>query len=311
MACPQPKHHTRVSNELLEALTRFQIPSVHALRVVLWVARKTYGWQKKFTEVPSLTDLSDELKMSRSTLHLAIQVLLDGRVLSRDKDGKLSIQKDYELWIVHSNGQEREESSIGPSKSSIPVDKKSIGLTTYKEKEKKEKKEKQIAPTAALQTGLDSKKPLTGIQKVIRGFKEAKGIDADDAGWDTLHFKRFTRPAKDLLKIFGGNAEAAILYTLKKGEELDSKNLLSWGLEAVSRAAATDPNVLNFMGGGDGSEHKPVVSDSLDGPRSTGRFASSRSLAGDALRAIESSGVRPEETRFLGSDDDDFSGDQD
>jgi len=160
-----------------------------------------------------------------------------------------------------------------------------------------------LAPAA--QSKVEVQKPLTGIQKVMRAFKEAKGIDADDAEWDTLHFKRFARPAADLLKIFKNDANAAILYVLKKGGELDEKQMLSWGLEAVSRAAATDANVITFMGEKNGRESKPVVANLDDGPRSNRRLASSGSLAGDALRGLEHAAIHPEGPSDMGGLDDD------
>lgn len=172
----------------------------------------------------------------------------------------------------------------------------------------KSKPNSNLAPLAQ-EVKVEIQKPLTGIQKVMRAFKEAKGIDADDADWDTLHFKRFARPAADLLKIFKNDADAAILYVLKKGGDLDDKQMSSWGLEAVSRAAATDAQVITFNGEKNGRENKPVVANLDDGPRSTRRLASSGSLVGDALRGLEHAAVHPEGPSDLGGPDDDWSGD--
>lgn len=164
-----------------------------------------------------------------------------------------------------------------------------------------------IAPSA--QSAGQIQKPLTGIQKVMRAFKEAKGIDADDAEWDAMHFKRFARPAADLLKIFKGDAEAAILYVLKKGGDLDDKQMSSWGLEAVSRAAATDAQVIAFNGEKNGRQNLPMGANLADGPRSVGRIASSGSLVGDALRGLEHAAVHPEGPSDMGGVGDDWSGD--
>ncbi|MDE2107006.1 MAG: hypothetical protein KGL39_57900, partial [Patescibacteria group bacterium] len=155
-----------------------------------------------------------------------------------------------------------------------------------------------------------NKKPktYTAIQKVIRGFKEAKGIDCDDAAWDKLHFKRFARAAQDLLKVFNGNADAAIVYTLKRGQELDEKQLSGWGLEAVSRAAATDPKVLDLINGGEyGPKDSALDADSVDGPRRLNGVTRAGEIVGDALAGIkrveissreESDVAEPPEDRF-------------
>ena len=61
------------------------------------------------------------------------------------------------------------------------------------------------------------KKELTPLQKVIRGFKEAKGVDSENKDWDRKFFSRYTRPAQDLLVAFDGDANKAIVYILTKG----------------------------------------------------------------------------------------------
>lgn len=161
-------------------------------------------------------------------------------------------------------------------------------------------KERKGMDIAATTPPLEKVKPLTGVQKVMRAFKEAKEIDADDAHWDSINFKRFLRAATDVLNIFGGEADAAIMYVLVKGQELDDRKLTDWGLEAIARAAATDGRVQDFINRGiHGPENIEMGTDRLDGPRRGGGTTSSRSLAGDALRAIESNGVRAQKSIAL------------
>lgn len=142
-------------------------------------------------------------------------------------------------------------------------------------------------------------KQLTGVQKVMRAFKEAKGIDANDAAWDKINFARFARSAADVLKIFSDDANAAIVYILAKGQELDDKKMTSWGLEAIARAAATDPRALNPKGEENESEHREVVANRLDGPRGPGGTSSARDIARDTLRAIGENVIRREESVSL------------
>jgi hypothetical protein len=107
-------------------------------------------------------------------------------------------------------------------------------------------------------------KTFTPDQQIVRAFKEAKDINADDADWDKLHYKRFARAAADLRKIFAGRTNDAIAYVLAKGQELDDRGLLGWGLEAIARAAATDPRALG--GEPSGPEDGAVATNRLAGP---------------------------------------------
>jgi hypothetical protein len=138
------------------------------------------------------------------------------------------------------------------------------------------------------------KKPRTGVQGIMRAFKDAKGIDMDNAEWDKLNFKRFARSAADILKVFGGNADAAILYVLKKGQELDDKELKSWGLEAIARAAATDGRVLDFQRGEEnGPENFTLDADRVYGPRRLGGVTRAGEIAGDALAGLREQAALP------------------
>jgi len=83
-------------------------------------------------------------------------------------------------------------------------------------------------------------KPLTPIQKVIRAYKQAIGVDAEDKDWDRKFFSRHTRPATDLLKAFDGDADKAMIYLIAKGMEWNESGLAGWGLEGIIKSAARD-----------------------------------------------------------------------
>lgn len=162
------------------------------------------------------------------------------------------------------------------------------------EGDKKEKEKKKQISAATPKPAVSKPKDLTSLQKVVRGFKEAKGVDSNDADWDRKFFARFTRPAKELLDAFNGDAEAAIAYTLTKSVEWE--HLPDWGLEAVVKAAGRE---YNRIGGASGSEHIAVDANSLDGPGRSRRLTSAREVAGDTLRRIEQSKVHAEGPREL------------
>lgn len=46
------------------------------------------------------------------------------------------------------------------------------------------------------------------LDMVIKAWKIQIGVDKDDRAWDRVYFKRFARPAKDLLILFGNWKDA-------------------------------------------------------------------------------------------------------
>jgi hypothetical protein len=71
-----------------------------------------------------------------------------------------------------------------PPASPVPVDAPRNGDGTETPK---------IAPKA---------KSLTKVQRVVLGFKAVLGVEPEDKGWDSVYFRRYSRPALDLLRLF-------------------------------------------------------------------------------------------------------------
>lgn len=133
-------------------------------------------------------------------------------------------------------------------------------------------------------------KQLTPQQIIVRYFKEAKGVDADDKEWDKRHWNgRLGKDANAVLRAFAGDAKKAGEYILVKG--LEWEHLPDWGLNGVVAAAGRDPR-LN--GGEHGRTDDEVGAARLDGQRRHRGTSSSRSIVGETVRAIEQSRVRPE-----------------
>lgn len=218
-----------------------------------------------------------------------------------DKPGKPTI-KGFSMAELEKN---LKESKVNPNprESSRTFAKNSSG----REGKGREGSGKEGNLAAVPQQAVDSipePKELTPLQMVIRGFKEAKGIDADNKDWDRKFFARQTRPAKELLVAFDGDALAAIAYILAKSVEWE--HLSDWGLEAVVKAAGRE---YNRIGGENGRKDKPVEPIGLDGSTGHRRLASSGSLVGDAMRGLEHAAISPEGNGDMGGPDDDFSGD--
>lgn len=153
-----------------------------------------------------------------------------------------------------------------------------------------------VVPTA-------TEKKLTPIQMVIRGFKEAKGVDSDDKEWDRRFYKRHIRAAQEVLTACGDNPMEAIAFILKKGEEW--KHLSDWGLEAIVKARGREH--IKIQEAKNGREYQPVGADRVLGPRRLGGVTSSGEIAGDALRSLAGPGFPDEGPRWVDGLGDNFS----
>lgn len=99
-ASPQlEKGHTRLANELLEAIIRYPFSGAQ-LRVLFTIIRITYGWKKKkhlatFSYICFLTTISD-----RHVKRVIKQLVQDNVVLKEKRQNMnvLGINKDYYAW---------------------------------------------------------------------------------------------------------------------------------------------------------------------------------------------------------------------
>lgn len=80
-------------------------------------------------------------------------------------------------------------------------------------------------------------KELNDNQKVVLGFKCMMGIDKNNKNWDLVYFPRFSKPAKELLKLFGNDYEKAWECIEDVVRKLENKNL-SWTPETIVKHAA-------------------------------------------------------------------------
>lgn len=243
--------------------------------------------------------MADQLGFKKTSVLRALAELIKNGVIKRDENGCLFLEKDYDKWLPGNELVVRQRTKSGPS-----ADLSGPSADSYKGiiKEIKEKKEKQISEGGPY---ADHKKvkELTPIQMVIRGFKEAKGIDADDKDWDRKFFARNAKVAKEVLNAFDGNALNAVFYILKKGSEWS--HLDDWGLEAIHRACGREYNKIRGLS--DGSENGTVGADGvvfdggyrLDSPQ--GETASD-----EVKRLIENALVHKEKTRNVAEHGEDF-----
>lgn len=106
MANPQVEEgNTRFANDLLEAMIRAKF-SGSEMAIILSVARKTYGWQKKSDEI-SISQFVQITGMSHRGVCKATLSLVNKKALGREQKGttyvtKYWINKDYNTWLLSS-----------------------------------------------------------------------------------------------------------------------------------------------------------------------------------------------------------------
>jgi phage replication O-like protein O len=101
MASPQRENgHTEIANELLEALSRFNMPG-RQRRIFDVVLRKTWGWNKKSDYIP-LSQFAKSTGIKSQHICDILKWLKDANVITRDSKGKTAIQKNYEKWSIPS-----------------------------------------------------------------------------------------------------------------------------------------------------------------------------------------------------------------
>jgi phage replication O-like protein O len=105
MANPQLENgHTRIANELLEALCRTNLWPYES-RVLIALIRFTYGWNKKNDWI-TLKQFSNLTGLDRRNVHRALKRLISKRIISAKRKGRRALiyglQKDWEKWVLSS-----------------------------------------------------------------------------------------------------------------------------------------------------------------------------------------------------------------
>src|SRR5438309_2796463 len=103
MASPQVENgFTRIANELFEAILIADLRK-HDLKVVLAVARETFGWSRKTASSLTGYRVAKLTGLQRSKASKTKRDLIARNILSDGPEG-LGIQKDYEKWLTVAGG---------------------------------------------------------------------------------------------------------------------------------------------------------------------------------------------------------------
>ena len=106
MADPQLQNgYTKIANELLEALCRLNI-SGNEMRILLYIIRRTYGFNRSYTELP-LSEISAAVGIRKNHVSEVLNRLSTKNIIELHsnrgiKPQTISIVKNYEKWAVES-----------------------------------------------------------------------------------------------------------------------------------------------------------------------------------------------------------------
>lgn len=93
--------HTKIANELLDAILLHDF-SKRQLKIILFIMRKTYGWNKTADDI-SRSQIIDATKISNPNITTTIQELLEMNVIIVSEGShakRYQINKYYDTWRV-------------------------------------------------------------------------------------------------------------------------------------------------------------------------------------------------------------------
>lgn len=163
MSSPQLENgYTRIANELLERLT---LPGINGseYRIVIFVLRKTYGFQKKQDRIP-LSQFQKGLEMKRANVVRTIKTLVAKRILAKDKN-TYSINKNWEQWVVAKRILGTSASSQTDTKGSSQTDNLLVAKRIHSKETLQKKKEMgNVLTDTKTGTGLKKEEELYTLE---------------------------------------------------------------------------------------------------------------------------------------------------
>lgn len=193
MASPQLEDgFTRLANELLEEFCRLEVSGA-CHRILRFIERKTYGFQKKEDAI-SFTQFEEGTGLYRNTVNESLETLISMGVIIKDKSGyinKYTINKDYEKWTSNqkrtsnqnqngSSNQKRTKTSNQKRTHKRKKEKKDIGEKISQEDSPLKVKNSDMGAwdkpsdndDGMMEIDMDSRQEIKPIGKVKRHYKE-------------------------------------------------------------------------------------------------------------------------------------------
>ena len=176
------------------------------------------------------------------------------RRMARDESKRVKCQEAGKLGVNPKlkNNEEFGTTLKGISKGDIkghskgqsnrlPTPSFAVSVSSSKELKDKETKPPEKPPADhPLNVTEPPKKPYgppkTDIQKVVSGFKAVMNVPDDDREWDAVYFRRYSRPAADLLRLCGGDV-LVVADCIDQVSAAMEKKGLSWTPETIVKHA--------------------------------------------------------------------------
>lgn len=160
--------------------------------------------------------------------------------------GNPKLQKNEEFGATlkgHSKGEPKGESNRLPTPSS------SSSFSSSKELKDTPSKPPEKPPAVPVPKLPEDHKPqepkpqrvTTPVQNVVKAFKITMKVDQNDTAWDKVYFRRYARPAKDLLDLFGNDLGWVCDCIESVAMALDKKGL-TWTPETIVKHAGDFKN---------------------------------------------------------------------
>ena len=169
---------TRIPNDVIEAMPELGNAE---LRVLLAIARKTYGWQKE-CDVISVSQLADMTGLTSRNTQSAITALLEKGLIARELAGKQRYcytlrtisPRDTVVGHIPTDTISPRDTEPYPLGTRLNVSPYPLGITQKKDlKERKERDVTHVArtPSPSKQTNIDSFNEAVIIYKELSGKK--------------------------------------------------------------------------------------------------------------------------------------------
>lgn len=198
MASPQLDNgHTRIANELLEAIYRSGFNGSQA-SILLLVIRYTYGFQRKSHDL-SLTFISNATGIHKSKVQEYVKTLIEKNVIivyseaTFNKPKEIGINKNYEQWELNSVQLPKQVTPTETGRVQLP---KQVGVQLPKQVTKKERTKENYKEIYDYYMSLDLKKHRAYTDDMRKAIESAMKNNKYDIEYCKALLKRHREVVK-------------------------------------------------------------------------------------------------------------------
>ena len=251
MASPQTENgYTKIANEILEAIYQLNI-NIEAMKVLLFILRKTYGWGKKRDRI-SLSQFETALKKDRSHICRDIKKLTAMKIIIKiqaDDGSEYEFNKNYDDWeVVPKQARASLGHEVVPKQDIYPVPKQAHT--------------KETITKETIQNGFDdSTHSLSGKKpNTEKGWRDQRRAEIGKEATRTPRSEKQTETFsalkwKDYFRDQGSEQHGMQFFKVKNekrekivsklvitaSKEVDMKGLIDWWFEGAGEWAEYEP----------------------------------------------------------------------